>query len=97
VGTRNKMAIEKRLPKAPADMIYVALSLLQKWCIILKEADKERIMQTKCNIMEWLKIFKPTVVAASDVYMSFKAVIVLVLCFSLNTGIPSSVMVTLLS
>jgi len=33
-------------------MIYVALSLLQKWCIMLKEVDKERIMKTKCNIME---------------------------------------------
>jgi hypothetical protein len=91
------MAIEKRLPKALADMIYVALSLLQKWCIMLKEVDKERIMQTKCNIMEWMKTFKPSVVTTSDVYEFYKAVVVQVLCFSLNTGIPSSVMVTLLS
>ena len=41
--TRNKMAIEKRMPKASADIIYVALSWMQKWCIMLKETDRERI------------------------------------------------------
>jgi len=46
------MAIEKRLPKAPADIIYVALTRLQKWCIRLKEADKERVLQTKDDIMK---------------------------------------------
>jgi hypothetical protein len=39
-------------------------------------------MQTKCNIMEWMKTFKPSVVTASDVYEFYKAVIVLVLFFS---------------
>jgi len=36
--TRNKMAIEQRFPKALTDVIYVALSLLQKWGVLLKEA-----------------------------------------------------------
>jgi hypothetical protein len=28
--TRNKMAIEKKIPKAPSDVIYCAISLMQK-------------------------------------------------------------------
>jgi len=34
--TRNKMAIEKRSARAPTDVVYVALTLLQKWNILLK-------------------------------------------------------------
>ena len=37
------MAVEKKLPRTPTDVVYVALSLLQKWIIMLKEADQERI------------------------------------------------------
>jgi hypothetical protein len=34
------MAIEKRSARAPTDVVYVALTLLQKWSIILlKELD----------------------------------------------------------
>jgi hypothetical protein len=33
---RNKMAIEKHFPKAPSDVMYVAISLLQKWSLLLK-------------------------------------------------------------
>jgi hypothetical protein len=40
--TRNKMAIEKRFPKAPNDVIYVALTLMQKWTL-LKEVDREKM------------------------------------------------------
>lgn len=34
--SRNKMAIEKKFPKAPTDVVYVALSLMQKWSIKLR-------------------------------------------------------------
>ena len=43
--TRNKMAIEKIFPKMPADVLYAALSLLQKWTTLLKKGDKSRIIQ----------------------------------------------------
>ena len=38
--TRNKMAIEKSFVKTPTDVIYVAISLLQRWSVLLKEKDK---------------------------------------------------------
>jgi hypothetical protein len=35
------MAIEKCFPKALTDVIYIALSLMQKWSFILKEGDRK--------------------------------------------------------
>jgi hypothetical protein len=32
------LAIEKVFPKAPSDVLHAALSLLQKWIMLLKEA-----------------------------------------------------------
>ena len=32
--SRNKMAIVKKFPKAPTNIIYVALSFMQKWSIL---------------------------------------------------------------
>ena len=39
------MAIEKGFPKAPTDIIYVALTLMQKWSILLKEEDREKLAE----------------------------------------------------
>jgi len=35
--TRNKMSIEQKFPKAPTDVVYLALSYLQKWSVLLKD------------------------------------------------------------
>jgi hypothetical protein len=64
---RNKMAIEKTFIKAPTDVIYVAISLLQRWSTLLKEKDKERVAQTLDAILGWLKNFKPRTTTATDV------------------------------
>ena len=37
------MAIEKIFIKMPTDVIYVAMSFLQRWSIFLKEKDKEHV------------------------------------------------------
>jgi hypothetical protein len=65
--TRNKMAIEKRSPRAPTDVVYVALTLLQKWSILLKEVDGEQILSVKEEVLQWMKSFKPSVVELSDI------------------------------
>ena len=63
----NKIAIEKKIPKAPTDVLYIALSLMQKWSVKLKGEDQERIMQIKASITRWLKSFKPNEILMSDV------------------------------
>ena len=66
--TRNKMVIEKVFPKAPTDVIYNAISLMQRWCTLLKEKDRERITQVLEVILSWLKNFRPNSTSATDVF-----------------------------
>ena len=66
--TRNKMVIEKVFPKAPTDVIYTNVSLMQRWCVLLKEKDRERIMQVLEAILNWLKNLRPNSTSATDVF-----------------------------
>lgn len=61
------MAIEKHFPKAPSDVMYVAISLLQKWSLLLKEKDKERIDHVLKTVSNWMKCFCPNRILLSDV------------------------------
>jgi hypothetical protein len=61
------MAIEKSFSKAPADVMHVAISFMQKWSMLLKETDKERIDHIIDSILAWLKAFHPNVILQSDV------------------------------
>lgn len=63
----NRMAINKLFPQAPTDIIYTALSLLQKWSIKLKEEDREHIHKMKDAVLRWLKSFVPSSGGLSDV------------------------------
>lgn len=65
--TRNKMAIEKVFPKAPTDVIFVALSLMQKWRVSLKEKEQGSFDSVSARIVDWMKQFKPTQQLMSDV------------------------------
>jgi hypothetical protein len=64
--SRNKIGIDKKFPKAPTEVIYIAISLMQ-WSVKLKEKDQDRIMQIKDSIISWLKTFKPSNVFLPDV------------------------------
>lgn len=61
------MAIDKKFLKATTDVIYIALSLLQRWSIRLKEKDQDQLLQVKDSITGWLKTFKPSNLQLSDV------------------------------
>jgi hypothetical protein len=45
------MAIQHEFPKYPSDIIYSAVTFMQKWSILLKEADWVRVKQVKDNTM----------------------------------------------
>jgi hypothetical protein len=64
--SRNKAAIEKKIPRVPTDVVYSALLLIQKWSIKLKEKDQERVLQIKESITKWFKTLKPSNVLLSD-------------------------------
>lgn len=61
------MAISKMFPKSPTDVIFIALSLMQKWSIRLKKKDQDRISKVKDHIAAWMKTFKPSIYLLSDV------------------------------
>ena len=66
--TRNKMAIEKSFPKFPSDVLYAALSLLQRWTTLLEERDGTRILQMKDAVVCRLRNFSPSSTVPTDVY-----------------------------
>jgi primosomal protein N' len=67
-NTRNKMAIEKIFVKAPTDVIYMAISFMQRWSVLLKEKDRDRVAQALEAILSWMKNFKPKTTTATDVF-----------------------------
>jgi hypothetical protein len=66
--TKNKMAIEKTFPKSPSDVLYAALSLLQKWILLLEEGDKWRMSQVKDAVICWMGKFRPSPTMPIDIY-----------------------------
>ena len=65
--SRNEMAISKKFPKSPTDVIYIALSFMQKWSVNLKEKDQDCVAQLKNAVMSWIKGFKLNPILMSDV------------------------------
>jgi hypothetical protein len=62
------MAIKKKFPNSPSDIIYIALSFMQKWSVLLKEDDRQRIKQVKERILGWMKHFKLAASVSTDIY-----------------------------
>ena len=49
-------------------MIYIAISFMQRWSVLLKQNDKERVSQASEAIPGWMKDFKPRTMTATDVF-----------------------------
>ena len=56
-----------KIPNVPTDVMHIALSLLQKWSILIREADRERLGRVKEAILHWMKLLKPTSVMLSNI------------------------------
>jgi hypothetical protein len=48
--------------------MYIALSFMQKWSLLLKEEDRQRITQIKDEVLRWMRSFKPMVTVSIDIY-----------------------------
>jgi hypothetical protein len=42
-NTSNKFAIEVVYPNSPSDVVYIILSYLQRWCVLLNCSDKSEM------------------------------------------------------
>lgn len=51
------MAIKQKFLKSWFDIIYIALSFMQKWSSLLKENNCQRVLQVKERILHWMKTY----------------------------------------
>ena len=65
--TRNIMAIEKRYPKRPVEVLILPVSFLQKWSPLLRNDDKMKVDGAAAQVQEWLRNFSPSPDSMSDI------------------------------
>uniref|UniRef100_A0A0A9BZX0 Uncharacterized protein n=1 Tax=Arundo donax TaxID=35708 RepID=A0A0A9BZX0_ARUDO len=66
-NARNKMAIEKKFPTKPIDVLFSGLSILQKWRVLLKEGEKAILDLVANKILRWSSSFKPSEKVMTDI------------------------------
>jgi hypothetical protein len=55
--TRNKIYIQKIFPDKPLETVHLALSLVQKWKILLKEATRTKVETMVGSMLEFIREF----------------------------------------
>jgi hypothetical protein len=66
-NSRNKMAIEKRFPSNPLDVIRSSVLFMQKWLLLLKESDREITGKVLNKVKGFIGDFDLSESAASDI------------------------------
>jgi hypothetical protein len=64
-NSRNKMAIEKKFPKNPLDIIRSGVTFVQRWSPKLKESDQEIVTKMVDKVHVWLGGFRLSHVVGS--------------------------------
>jgi len=65
--TRNKMAIERIFPNNPIDILYNAISFMQKWLRLLKQSDQVKLAEPMLKIGSWIKDYAPLASSFTDI------------------------------
>ena len=55
---RNKMMIEGVFPTQPSELIFKILSCLQRWRVLLRDADRSRMDAQRTLMDSWLGAFE---------------------------------------
>jgi hypothetical protein len=66
--SRNKMAIEKRFPSHPLVIIRSGIVFVQKWRLLLKEADQEHVDKVLARMQNFLEGFTPSTAVVIDIF-----------------------------
>jgi hypothetical protein len=64
---RNKMAIERKFSSNPLDVIHSGVLFVQKWSLLLKDADQEVTAKVIDKIQVWLSGFRLRDIVVSDI------------------------------
>jgi hypothetical protein len=65
--SRNKMAIEKKVPSNPLGVIRYGINFVQKWSPKLKKPDQELLAKVLDRVQVWLGSFKLSDAPGSDI------------------------------
>ncbi|TVU17160.1 hypothetical protein EJB05_33176, partial [Eragrostis curvula] len=65
--TRNKMTIQRKFPDNPIDVMYIAVSYLQKWKLLLKPKERSEVEHIATRVLLSMKNFKASDVPVSDI------------------------------
>jgi hypothetical protein len=65
--TRNKMAIEKKLPYNPKVTMYDSISFMQRWGASLKLKDQWKLEEVLDTMKSWLRCSQSSVGEVSDI------------------------------
>jgi hypothetical protein len=65
IGTRLVLSTSFQSPCLTSSILHYYS--LQKWSVLLKEEDRQRIMQMKGKILSWMKNFKSSVLVTTDI------------------------------
>jgi hypothetical protein len=66
-NTRNKICIKQVIPDKTIDTMYLGLSFIHKWRVLMKPLEKAEMEELAKSVMEYAKIFKPIPSSPSDV------------------------------
>jgi hypothetical protein len=66
-NTRNKMCIQKVFPSKPVDIIYCGMSFVQKWSLLMRKPEKEKVDALKSLLIRRIQDFKPLESNPSDI------------------------------
>jgi hypothetical protein len=61
------MCIQKKFPDKPLDTVYLTLSYIQKWRIIMRKPEKVKVEELMKTVLQFIKEFKPRGSAVSNV------------------------------
>lgn len=58
-NTRNKICIKQVILDKTIDTMYLGLSFIHKWRVLMKPLEKAKMEELAKSVMEYAKIFKP--------------------------------------
>jgi hypothetical protein len=67
MDSQEQKLYKKTSPKRPLDVVHLGISFVQKWTLLMKPLEKERIRRMVELVLQRAKEFRPSLDTVSDV------------------------------
>lgn len=61
------MPTEKKFPRNPFDVLLYGISFIQKWEMLLKGGNQDKLQQLRKKELEWRCNFQSSIASVSDI------------------------------